>query len=261
MNHEYIITIVLVGLLGSALGSFLNVVIYRLPRGESLAFPGSRCPLCGVPIRYRDNIPVLSYIVLGGRCRACRAPISKIYPLIEILTACMAVILFMLNDSWLNFTADLMLGLILLAVFFIDLRHMIIPDRLNIAGGVLAFVLSFRWGTYGILRGAAGAGVGLVFLGIMMLLGKVFFKRQGIGMGDMKLAAVIGLFVGPFWCFITFTHAVIIGGLWGTFQIISGKIKTGQEVPFGPFIALGGYSVLFFRHQILFIVDRYLAML
>jgi leader peptidase (prepilin peptidase)/N-methyltransferase len=258
MSLEIAVKIVLVGLFGSALGSFLNVVIYRLPRRESILFPGSHCPVCGAPIRYCDNIPVLSFILLKGKCRVCGASISWMYPLIEVLTAFMAVILFVLNYSFMNFIADLSLGSILLVACVIDLRHMIIPDYLNVAGGIMAVIMSFRWGTAGIVRGLTGAGVGFVVMVLMMMLGKLLFKRQGMGMGDLKLALVIGLFVGPFWCFVTCANAVFIGGLWGIAQLLAGRIKTGQMVPFGPFIALGGFSVLFFKHQILFLVDRYL---
>jgi len=276
MSIDFIISLLFVGIFGLMLGSFLNVVIYRLPRRESIVFPGSHCPVCGVPVKYYDNIPVLGYILLKGRCRSCSATISLLYPFIEMLTSLMAMALFALN--WFNihssfasgsfsnihfltnFIADVALATVLLAVFCIDLRHMIIPDRLNLAGGIIAVILSFRWGLSGIVRGAGGAFVGLAVMVVMMLLGRLLYKRQGIGMGDVKLAVVIGLFVGPFWCFLTFVVAVFSGGMWGIVQLFSGRVKTGQEVPFGPFIAIGGFSVLFFKREILFLVDRYLLM-
>ena len=148
----------------------------------------------------------------------------------------------------------------MLAAFVIDLRHMIIPDRLNLTGGIIAVLMTFRWGLTGIVRGLGGALVGLVILTVMIILGKLLYKRQGIGMGDIKLAAVIGLFVGPLWCFVTFVMAIFTGGIWGILQLLTGRVKTGQEVPFGPFIAIGGYSVLFFKREILFLIDRYLLM-
>ncbi len=276
MSVDFVLSLLFVGIFGLMLGSFLNVVIYRLPRRESIVFPGSHCPVCGVPVKYYDNIPVLGYILLKGRCRSCSASISILYPFIEMLTSLMAMGLFALNwfnyhgsfasGSFIsnhflsNFIADLALAAMLLAVFFIDLRHMIIPDRLNFAGGIIAVIMSFRWGLSGIVRGAGGAIAGLAVMVIMTLLGKLLYKRQGIGMGDMKLAVVIGLFVGPFWCLLTFVVAVFSGGMWGIIQLFSGRVKTGQEVPFGPFIAIGGFSVLFFKREILFLVDRYLLM-
>ena len=250
-----------VAIAGLALGSFLNVVIYRLPRKESIVFPGSHCPSCGASISFRDNIPCVSYLLLRGRCRHCSASISWRYPFVELLTALFAVGLYVLNDSLANFTADVALASILLAVFAIDLRHMIIPDRLNAAGALLALPLMFRWGVYGILRGMYGVLVGVIILAIMMAMGHLVFKRQGIGMGDVKLAVVIGLFLGPFWSFITFIIAVFLGGTWGVISLVRGSVRTGQEVPFGPFIALGGFCVLFFKLPILYMIEHYLSLL
>ena len=249
------------GLFGLLLGSFLNVVIYRFPRRESIVFPGSHCPACDTPIKYYDNIPVLSYILLKGRCRQCSVTISWKYPFMELLTAGMVAGLYMVNSSMMNFIADVSLGFVLLAVFAIDLRHMIIPNRLNLAGGIAAFFLTFRWGMFGLLRGGAGVLVCTAILAIMIVLGHIVYKRQGIGMGDVKLGIVIGLFVGPFWSLVTFILAVLFGGLWGLFCLLSGKVKAGQEIPFGPFISLGGFCVLFLKPQILYLVEYYLSLL
>ena len=253
--------LILVGIAGSVLGSFLNVVMHRLPRRESIVSPGSHCPSCGASISFRDNIPILSYILLKGRCRRCFAPISWRYPLVELLTALMAVVLYILNDSLANFIADTALGSILLAACAIDLRYMIIPDRLNAAGALLAVPFTFRWGAYGILRGVYGALIGMIVLAIMMLMGHLLFKRQGIGMGDVKLTVVVGLFLGPFWTCSTFIIALLIGGIWGVITLVHGSVKPFQEVPFGPFIALGGFCVLFFKLPILFVVEHYLSLL
>ena len=123
----------------------------------------------------------------------------------------------------------------------------------------LAVPFTFRWGAYGILRGVYGALVGMIVLAIMMLMGHLLFKRQGIGMGDVKLTVVVGLFLGPFWSFITFTIAVLFGGIWGVITLVRGSVRTGQEVPFGPFIALGGFCVLFFKLPILYVIEQYLS--
>jgi len=257
MNMEHVMKTAVVGLFGSFVGSFLNVVIYRLPRRESIAFPSSHCPECSTPIRYRDNIPVLSYILLRGRCRACSSVISWRYPLVELITASAAMALFVINRSPLYFVADFALASVLLAAIVIDLQYMIIPDRLNLAGGIIAVIMSFRWGPAGIVKGIEGAVIGVSFLIVMIVMGKILFRRDGVGMGDVKLAVVIGMFLGPFWCFLTFVVAVFIGGIWGIFRLVSGGLKMGHEIPFAPFIAMGGFSVLFFRKEILFLVDRY----
>jgi len=261
MNIESVIFLLIVGIFGLILGSFLNVVIYRLPRKESLIFPASHCPVCSTPIKYSDNIPILSYIILGGRCRSCYAKISWIYPFVEFITAIMVVVLFLINGFTINFVADCSLGLILLVAAIIDSKHMIIPDRLNYTGAVIAIIFSLWRGFDGIARSFGGAFFGFFILAILYWVGKLLFKREGVGLGDMKLAIVIGLFVGPFWCLMALLFAVLIGGIWGITQIITGNKKIGMQVPFGPFIALGGFLVLFFRIQILYFVEQYLSML
>lgn len=261
MDIESVISLLIVGCFGLALGSFINVVIYRLPRKESLIFPASHCPVCNTPIKYRDNIPILSYALLGGRCRSCSAKISWIYPLVEFVTASMAVALFLINGRSINFVADYSLGAILLVTSIIDSKHMIIPDRLNFTGAIIAIIFSLWRGFDGIVRSFEGAFFGFFILMILYWMGKLLFKREGVGFGDVKLAIVIGLFVGPFWCLIALLLAIITGGIWGIIQLIIGNKKIGMQIPFGPFIALGGFLVLFFKVQILYFVEQYLSML
>ena len=260
MDIEFVVSLLIVCFFGLSLGSFLNVIIYRLPRKESIIFPPSYCPVCGTPIKYRDNIPILSYIFLGGRCRSCSTKISFTYPLIEFITACTAVVLFLLNGPTINFAANLSLGAILLAAAVIDTKHMIIPDRLNISGAIIAVIFSILRGFDGIVRSIQGAFIGVLILSVMLWLGKLLFKREGVGFGDIKLAFVIGLFVGPFWCCIALLLAIITGGIWGIVQLTLGKKVIGIQMPFGPFIALGGFLVLFFRIQILYLIEQYLSL-
>ena len=252
--------LILAGIAGSILGSFLNVVIYRLPRRESILFPRSHCPSCNTPISFWDNIPIISYILLKGKCRHCKVSIPWRYPFVELLMMLMTITLYIINVSFAGFAADTVLAFILLAVFAIDLGNMIIPNRLNLAGIVLAVPLTFRWGTYGFLRGFYGALIGVIILAIMMILGHFLYKRQGVGMGDIKLAIVIGLFLGPFWTPIVFIIAVFLGGMWGIINLVIGSIKFGQEVPFGPFISLGGFCVLFLKLPILTLIEHYLSL-
>jgi leader peptidase (prepilin peptidase)/N-methyltransferase len=238
---------VLAGVLGLAIGSFLNVVIHRLPRGESLSKPRSRCPGCGKQIRARDNIPVVSWLLLRGRCRDCGEPISPRYPLVEALTAglCVAVVLAegADRDVWLG----LAFVLLLVPVTFIDLDHRIIPNVLTGLGAVVALALVAIFQTDDLVEhliaGAAAGG--------FLLIAAIAYPA-GMGMGDVKLAAVMGLFlgraVGP-----AMLVALLAGSLVGVVVIARHGRKAG--VPFGPFLALGGVVGLFAGDAI---VDWYL---
>jgi leader peptidase (prepilin peptidase) / N-methyltransferase len=238
---------VLAGVLGLAIGSFLNVVIYRLPRGESLSKPRSRCPGCERQIRARDNIPVISWLLLRGRCRDCGEPISARYPLVEALTAalCVGVVLAEGADSdvWLG----LAFVLLLVPITFIDLDHRIIPNVLTGLGAVVAIVLVAIFQTDDLVEHLiAGAAAG----GFLLIAAIVY--PAGMGMGDVKLAAVMGLFLGravaP-----AMLVALVAGSLVGVVVIARHGRKAG--VPFGPFLAFGGVVGLFAGDAI---VDWYL---
>lgn len=248
-------------LFGLAIGSFLNVVIYRLPRGESIVFPPSRCPDCGTPIRYRDNIPLLGYLLLRGRCRSCNSPISPQYPLIECVVGCMFAALFYLHGPSIPFVSLSALGTILLAATVTDLRHMIIPDRLMIAGGALGFLLALPFGRAGVLRALGGAAAGLAILTVMLGIGWALYRRESIGRGDFKLIAVTGLFLGPVMNCVALFIAVFIGGTWGIALILMRKNVPGREVPFVPFIAAGCYGVMFFGTHFLSFIQQYIRIL
>ncbi len=229
---------------GAVVGSFLNVVIYRLPRGESIVFPGSHCPHCGVPILARDNLPVLGYLLLRGRCRACGAGISARYPCVEALTALLAA------GVWWRFGLSVQLPVLfvflagLVAVTFIDLDHRIIPDSLSLGGVVVGFACSFLTplGWLGSLAGAAlGGGVLLaVALGYLALT-----RREGMGFGDVKLLAAIGAFLG--WQAVLFTVFVssVVGSVVGLSLVALRGSGMRLEVPFGPFLALGAALYVF----------------
>lgn len=238
---------VLAGVLGLAFGSFFNVVIYRLPRGESLSKPRSRCPGCGTQIRARDNIPVVSWLLLRGRCRDCGEPISARYPLVELLTAalCVAVVLAGGADSsvWIG----LAFVLLLVPITFIDLDHRIIPNVLTGLGAVVAIALVAIFQTDDLVEhliaGAAAGG--------FLLIAAIAYPA-GMGMGDVKLAAVMGLFLGravaP-----AMLAALLAGSIVGVVVIARHGRKAG--VPFGPFLAFGGVVGLFAGGAI---VDWYL---
>jgi leader peptidase (prepilin peptidase) / N-methyltransferase len=231
----------LAGALGATFGSFFNVVIWRLPRGESIVHPPSRCPGCGAGVRPYDNVPVVSWLLLRGRCRDCRVPISARYPLVEALTAaCLVAVVVGLGadrDAWL----PVALLLLLVPVTFIDLDHRIIPNRLMLVGALAALVLvALTRPEHAVEHLVAGAAAG----GFLLVAALAY--PGGMGMGDVKLAGVMGLFlgraVGP-----AILVALVAGCLVGALIIARNGAQEGRKtaVPFGPFLALGGAVAVF----------------
>ena len=248
-----------IALLGACIGSFLNVLIYRLPRRENIAYPASHCPSCGNTIKYIDNIPIISYLFLKGRCRDCSEKISARYPIIELLTAIMFVTIYMLQGWSIQFLADVTLGSIFLTAAVIDYEYMIIPDRLTFSGVFMGLLYSLYFGWKGLLGGFHGILVSLLILSFMYYLGKILYRKDGIGFGDVKLALVFGLFFGVYWSIVTIAIAVLVGALSGiTLMLVRGREK-GLEIPFGPFLAFGGFMVIFFRPQLLYLINLYLS--
>ncbi|HUR84836.1 MAG TPA: prepilin peptidase [Solirubrobacteraceae bacterium] len=222
---------------GLIIGSFLNVVVFRLPARASLATPGSRCPACETPIKPYDNIPVLSWLLLRGRCRACSEPIAARYPLVEALTGLLFAAVVAVH---LHSTVDLVLGLVLVAflvpIALIDLDHRLIPNRLTLPAAVLAVVLGTALDPGGeVERLIAGAAAALV-LGLPALL-----HPSGMGMGDAKLVGVLGLFLGASVA-PAFFVAFLVGTIGGVAIMMRKGMARGRKtrVPFGPFLALGG---------------------
>jgi leader peptidase (prepilin peptidase)/N-methyltransferase len=242
----------LAAVVGAILGSFLNVVAYRLPRGESLSRPRSRCPQCQTPIKPYDNVPVLSWLALRGRCRSCSAPISARYPLVEAMTGllCAGVVLAKGPDE--DALLGLALVLLLVPITLIDLDHRIIPNKLTLLGAVVAPLLVALTAPDALLEHLIAAAAA----GGFFLLAALAYPR-GMGMGDVKLAAVLGLFlgkaVGPA-VFVALVAGTLVGG-----AVISRKgAQEGRKtaVPFGPFLALGAVVALFAGDAM---VDWYLA--
>jgi leader peptidase (prepilin peptidase)/N-methyltransferase len=232
---------VIAAVLGAVFGSFLNVVAYRLPRGESLSRPRSRCPHCETPIRPYDNIPVLSWLLLRGRCRSCRAPISPRYPLVEAATGLLCALVVIVKGADADALLGLALVLLLVPITLIDLDHRIIPNRLTLMGAVIApLIVAFT--DPGALPEHLIAGVAAGGFFLIALLA----YPSGMGMGDVKLAAVLGLFlgraVGP-----AIFIALVAGTLVGVLVIARKGTREGRKtaVPFGPFLALGGVVALF----------------
>jgi leader peptidase (prepilin peptidase) / N-methyltransferase len=236
---------------GAIIGSFLNVVGYRLPRGESLARPPSRCPSCGTPIKPYDNVPVLSWLVLQGRCRACQARISPRYPLVELVTGllCAAVVVAKGADSdaWLG----LAFVLVLVPITLIDLDVRLIPNALTLIGAVAALAIQALVDPDALVEALIAAAAAGGFLLVAVLA-----YPRGMGLGDVKLAAMMGLFLGRAVAPAMFV-ALIAGTLIGAAIIARVGIERGRKtaIPFGPYLALGGLVGLFAGDAI---VDWYL---
>ncbi len=231
---------------GLMIGSFLNVVAYRLPRGESIVFPASHCTDCGTPIRPYDNLPVLGWLLLRGRCRSCQARISRRYPIVEASSAALALAVVLVKHS----AHDLALGLTLVAVLvpvaLIDLDHRIIPNRITAPAAVAAVLIGLLTRPSGVpeqlIAGAAAGGFLLVF---------ALAYPRGMGMGDPKLAAVLGLFLGRS-VIVAVLSGTLAGALFGAAVMARLGVARGRKVtvPFGPFLAAGGILALLVGPQI-----------
>jgi leader peptidase (prepilin peptidase)/N-methyltransferase len=230
--------------LGAVLGSFANVLIYRLPRRESIVLPGSRCPRCGAPIPAWHNIPIISYLALRGRCAACRATISPRYLIVELVTgAVMAGLVWRFGLSAVTLRYGV-LAFGLLVVFFTDLEHHMIPNAITYPGIIVGLALSASAGQWpGSLIAAAAAG------GIFLLIGVV--SRGGMGGGDIKLAAMIGAFLGTPDVIVALFLAVALGAGVGV-VLLALRLRSRKDmIPFGPAMAAGAMIAVFGSNAII----------
>ncbi len=240
------------GLFGLCIGSFLNVCSIRWPQDESVVSPPSRCPGCGTGIRWRDNLPVLGWLLLGGKCRECRARISIQYPLVELATgAAWAGMVLLHGVEWEALRGALLLT-ILLGIALSDARFYIIPDQFSVGGAILGFALAFLPGGVDWLQALTGAGVGFFLLWFVAWAGEKVFRKEAMGGGDIKMMAMVGAFLGVPGVFLTlflgsFLGAVIFGPI---------SMKTGRMVPFGIFLAVGAAATYLFGPAL---VDWYLG--
>lgn len=219
--------------LGAILGSFLNVLILRLPNEESVVFPGSKCPHCQTPIAWYDNVPIASWLVLRGRCRSCKTGISVQYPLVELIVAVVWGLSAWYYGATLTALTAALFGTILLGIAVTDARHYLIPDEFSLGGLVLGLLLSFRGGFPGLLEALIGAAVGFGVLYVVAVLGEKVFQKEAMGGGDIKMMAMVGAFVG--WQGVLLT--IFGGSLLGTLVFVPLQIKEKRLVPFGIFLA------------------------
>lgn len=279
-SHQ-ILMAVFVLLFGLAVGSFLNVCIWRLPRGQSISEPaGSHCPQCGTALRGVDNIPVLSFLLLGGKCRYCKAPISWRYPLIEAVTGAVMVVLYLFQrvGAGTNPGQVLVMGLVialLIVASGVDFEFLIIPDEVSlfgILGGLLAGLLipQLHVGNsphhtlvsltgLGAVDGLIGSVIGAVggggFVLVFAIIGALIFGQEALGMGDVKLMAMVGAFLGWKVAVVAFFIAPFFGLIYGIPLLL---FKDEHHMPYGPFLSGGAVLTILLRGTLCGLLERYL---
>lgn len=261
----------LVFLFGLIVGSFLNVVIHRLPRQESIVFPGSHCPSCNQPVRPYDNIPVVSYLLLAGRCRACRVKISPVYPAVELLVATLYLALFLRNGLSMKFAAELVFVSLIVPLVFIDLRHKILPNLITYPGFFAMVLLRLAvpdpdvLGSTRSLFGLEGWGDGAVSLvgsvlgalaggGSLWLVREVYYRlrhAEGMGLGDVKMMLMVGAFLGWQLTLVTIFMATVLGSIVGIAIIKIRGATLKLEIPFGVFLGPASLIAMFVGRELI----------
>lgn len=249
-------TLVILFLFGAIVGSFANVCILRIPAEESIVSPGSHCPKCKRPVAWYDNVPMVSWLMLGGRCRSCREAISFRYFVVELATALASVALYLRLGFGIEWGVAFVLVAALIVITFIDLDHRIIPDVISLPGIVIGLVLSLR-GEPGIVSSAIGIAIGGGLLFTVAWGYHALTGREGMGGGDVKMLGMIGAFLG--WRSVPFT--MLVSSLTGSVVGLTLMWWTGSDsryaMPFGPFLALGAIAYLFCGESV---IDWYLGL-
>jgi leader peptidase (prepilin peptidase)/N-methyltransferase len=236
---------------GALVGSFLNVCIFRLPKKESIIWPGSHCPHCKKPIKFYDNIPLISYILLMGKCRYCKNPISFQYPLVEGTTALCSLFLIMEFGPSLGYLFYFALVAALIVITVIDLYHQIIPDVISLPGIGVGLIASLILPQNTFLNSLIGVLLGGGSRVIVGTLYQWLFKREGMGGGDVKLLAMIGAFLGWKAVILTILLSSLIGSITGIIiMVLKGK-DFKYAIPFGPFLSLGAVISLFYGESLI----------
>lgn len=245
---------------GAVIGSFLNVCIYRLPRSLSVVFPSSGCPSCGGIIRFYDNIPILSYLLLRGRCRKCRSGISWIYPLVEFLNATLYVLTYYKFFYYSVWVVAVYFAFIsaLIVITFIDFEHMIIPNEITYPGIPLAFVAGAailpdpfsRMDSLGLVQSFIGLILGGVFIYLTGVIGKAVFKKDAMGFGDVKLMAMVGALLGWKGVLLTTFAGSLFGSVIGILLIKMKGKNWDSSLPFGPYLVAGALVSLFWGQEL-----------
>jgi leader peptidase (prepilin peptidase)/N-methyltransferase len=233
-----VLVAIFVGLLGLVIGSFLNVCIYRLPRSESVTWPASHCTSCGRTLAWYENVPLVSWLVLRGRCRTCGAAISPLYPIVEVITGAVFLAGYVIYGATPLLAARLLFACAMIVLFFIDLRHHVLPNVITLPGIAIGFALSFLLppGWLASLIGLLAGG------GLLFAIAEAYYRLRGVeglGMGDVKMLAMIGAFLGWKLMLVTLVFASFAGSLVGIGIIAAGRGSMKLALPFGTFLAVG----------------------
>lgn len=240
-------------LFGTIIGSFLNVVIHRVPKRESILWPASHCPRCSHPLEWWENVPVVAYLGLRGRCRSCKEPISWRYPLVEAATGLLFWLIFHFEGLGVRGVALALFACLLMAIFWIDIDEMLILDVMTFPGIALGWLFSWWSGTFWPAFFASVGGFAL--FAAIYYLSLLLLKKEGMGMGDWKLAAMLGAWLGPWGLLIALYVSFFVGSLVG----VALWIRRGKSdyFPFGPAMVIGGWVSLFAGNSL---VNWYLAL-
>ena len=238
-------------LLGLALGSFINVCVYRIPLKKSIVSPPSSCPQCGKEIRFYDNIPIISYIILLGKCRNCGHHISWQYPAVELLTGVLSMGLFIKYGFTFQYFLYFLFSASLLTVSFIDIRHQIIPDVISLSGIILGLLASFIPGNLNWLESLAGIIAGGGFLYLVAVIYERLTGKMGMGGGDIKLLAMIGAWLGWRSIFPVIMLSSLAGSIIGSAMIFLAGKGLKLRIPFGPFLSIAAIVYLFSGQELL----------
>jgi leader peptidase (prepilin peptidase)/N-methyltransferase len=239
------------GLFGLVVGSFVNVLVHRLPRGESVVFPASHCPACGAPIRASDNIPVVSWLLLRARCRACGAPIALRYPMLELANGILWTLVYLRARDWPEFFGGVFFASACLALAAIDAEFQILPDKITLPGIAAGILLAFFSPSRTPVSALLGAAVGGGGLYLIAFLYEKIAGQEGMGLGDVKMLAMIGAFLGASGVLVSVLLASLAGSLVGIGAIVLGRGDRKMRLPFGVFLAAGGVAAFFFGETLL----------
>ena len=249
-------TAIIAGLFGLLIGSFLNVCILRLPADQSVVWPGSRCPKCDTPIRWWDNLPVISWLWLGGKCRSCKARISLLYPVVELLVGLLFFWAVLQYGLTIEAARAAIFGSLLLGIALTDGRTYLIPDEFTLGGLGIALVIALASGFQALIGALVGALVGFLVLWVVGAAGKWLLKEEAMGGGDIKMMAMVGAFLG--WQGVLLT--IFLGALTGTVIFLPLKLmRKTKLVPFGVFLSLGAAVTFLIGPAILDWYKRYLG--
>lgn len=235
-----------VAIFGLIVGSYLNVVIYRLPLGLSTVYPRSRCPGCGSLIRARDNVPVFSFLLLRGRCRHCGTAISWRYPLVEAATGALFLACLLRYGLAPQTLVAITFACLMLVLALIDYDHMLLPDRITLPGIAVGLATQLVAPLAGLVPAAIGALLGAGILLAVWGLWWVVRREEGMGLGDVKMLALVGAFLGWQGVLVTLFCGALSGSVVGLALMRRGSVDMRSKLPFGVFLALGGLVALFF---------------